>query len=437
MITKTEAISFLQDYLFMSSEKALNYLFESISIDGEEIALAKIEEMKKKEILCRHKTQIYPTTVNKGGKEVTVWRTYVKGTKGRRLIQRNTREALERELLKFYGVGATLSSIFEDWIDFRKNHTATSIGTIEDNISDWRTYYAGSELVSKPLKELTAVDVIKFFRELTKDRAYTKKRINNIKSVVSGMISFAVENGLCDTDVVEAARSSIKRMPCKQTSNKTDEVYSAEDVNTLLSYLHSLNSDDPYLYAIILMFNLFCRIGEVMAIKWSDIDYDNRTIYIHSQITESRDYINGEFRKKESHYEEHTKCHSDTGARYQYLTDDAIWVLEKMKDLSTGEFVFTVNGHFLLHNIVNRRLRTYCKECNIPYYSSHKIRFYNASSAYTPENLVRLSKVMGHRNTETTFKYIRNSLFQNSDISEMYSNIGYHEAGHAEVTQAK
>ena len=44
---------------------------------------------------------------------------------------------------------------------------------------------------------------------------------------------------------------------------------------------------------------------------------------------------------------------------------------------------------------------------------------------------------MGHRNTETTFKYKRNSLFQNSDTSEMYSNIGYHEAGHAEVTQSK
>ena len=26
-------------------------------------------------------------------------------------------------------------------------------------------------------------------------------------------------------------------------------------------------------------------------------------------------------------------------------------------------------------------------------------------------------------------------LFHNADISEMYSNIGYHGAGHAEVTQ--
>ncbi len=435
MITKTDALSFLQDSLCLSPEKALNYLLESIIMDGEEIALAKIEEMKKKEILSQHKTQIYSTTVNKGGKECTVWRTYVKGSNGRRLIQRNTKEALERELLAFYNPEKTLSDIFEDWIDFRKNHTATSIGTIEDNISDWKTYYSGSELVKKPLKELTPVDVIKFFRELTKDRAYTKKRVNNIKSVLSGMISYAVENGLCETDIVEAAKSSIKRMPCKQTSNKTDEVYSAENVNKLLTYLHSLDSDDPYLYAIILMFNLFCRIGEVMAIKWDDIDFEKRTIYIHAQITEARDYADGKFKKKESRYEEHTKCHSDTGARYQYLTDDAIWVLGKMKDLSTNEFIFMVNGHFLLHNIVNRRLQTYCKACDIPYYSSHKIRFYNASSAFTPENLVRLSKVMGHRNTETTLMYIRNAMSQNKDISEMYANIGYHGAGHAEVTQ--
>jgi hypothetical protein len=36
----------------------------------------------------------------------------------------------------------------------------------------------------------------------------------------------------------------------------------------------------------------------------------------------------------------------------------------------------------------NRRLKKYCKEAGVPYHSSHKIRFYNASTAFDGNNLI-------------------------------------------------
>ena len=56
----------------------------------------------------------------------------------------------------------------------------------------------------------------------------------------------------------------------------------------------------------------------------------------------------------------------------------------------------------------NEKLKKYCSECGIPYRSSHKIRFYNASSAYDGKNISVISKLMGHSQVSTTMHYLRN-----------------------------
>ncbi len=62
----------------------------------------------------------------------------------------------------------------------------------------------------------------------------------------------------------------------------------------------------------------------------------------------------------------------------------------------------------MITDLFNRRLKRYCEECGINYHSSHKIRFYNASSAYANgTNLSVISKLMGHSEVATTLHYLR------------------------------
>ena len=57
---------------------------------------------------------------------------------------------------------------------------------------------------------------------------------------------------------------------------------------------------------------------------------------------------------------------------------------------------FEPNGEIMTTDSFNRRLKKYCKEAGVPYHSSHKIRFYNASTAFDGNNLTTLSYLMGH-----------------------------------------
>ena len=101
--------------------------------------------------------------------------------------------------------------------------------------------------------------------------------------------------------------------------------------------------------------------------------------------------------------------HHSHGFRKQFLTDEALKILQKAKDLNpNGIYVFEPNGEIMTTDSFNRRLKKYCKEASVPYHSSHKIRFYNASTAFDGNNLTTLSYLMGHSETATTLHYLRN-----------------------------
>lgn len=76
--------------------------------------------------------------------------------------------------------------------------------------------------------------------------------------------------------------------------------------------------------------------------------------------------------------------------------------------IAIGIYVFEPNGEIMTTDSFNRRLKKYCKEAGVPYHSSHKIRFYNASTAFDGNNLTTLSYLMGHSETATTLHYLRN-----------------------------
>ena len=157
-------------------------------------------------------------------------------------------------------------------------------------------------------------------------------------------------------------------------------------------------------------FYLFIRVGETKAIRWEDIDYNNRLVYLHRQATCERT-LNDDltFSSRKVKVVNQMKGNTSHGFRKQFLTDEALKILHKAKELNpNGIYVFEPNGEIMTTDSFNRRLKKYCKEAGVPYHSSHKIRFYNASTAFDGNNLTTLSYLMGHSETATTLHYLRN-----------------------------
>lgn len=112
--------------------------------------------------------------------------------------------------------------------------------------------------------------------------------------------------------------------------------------------------------------------------------------------------------------------------RYEYLTDETIGILKQARQLNPdGEYVFMPYGKPMITTTFNERLKKHCSAAGIPYHSSHKIRFYVASTAYNGEDLTTLSRMMGHGNTVITLHYLRNTI-QDKDYSSVFAKLGTH-----------
>ncbi len=367
--------------------------------------------MANKKILEKHKYDIYYSESEKS------WRTYLPDdtkSNNRRPIKRKSKENLEKEIVKFYiekqkimnRESITLEELFKEWLMYKRDSTSVKAKTIQEYVYAWNKFFKGTNLAQMKIMEIRPVTLIRFFREVTKNRAYTYKRISNARSVLNGIMSYAIEEEIITHNPVSDV--NFKNFVYKPVQFQSDNVFSCDDTFKLLNYLKQII--EPYSLAIQLSFYLFIRIGETKAIKWTDIDYEKRTVSLRRQATCER-ILNDDltFSKRQIKVVNQMKGNTEHGFRNQYLTDEALKILTSARELNPcGIYVFEPNSSIMTTDSFNRRLKKYCTEAGVPYHSSHKIRFYNASTAYDGNNLTTISSLMGHSEVATTLHYLRN-----------------------------
>ena len=368
--------------------------------------------MLKKKILEEHKYTIYYI------EKENAYRTYLpddnKPNK-RRPIKRKSKEELEEAIISFYTelekinnpVYITLEELFKKWLIYKRDYTSAKPKTIQEYMNDYNKFIRDTELAKMCVKDITPIILIRFFRKLTKNRLYTYKRISNVRSILNGLMSYAIEEEIISYNPVRDV--NLKTFAYKPVENQRGNVFTEDDTIKLLSYLKNID-DEPYALAIQLFFYLFIRIGELKSIKIEDINLEEKNIYLHTQALTER-VLNDDltFSSREVTISNQMKGYTSHGYRYQYLTDEAVEIVKKALALNpNGTYLFEPQGKLMTTDRFNRRLKKYCEECGVKYHSSHKIRFFNASTSFLHgTDISIISKCMGHSQIATTMHYLR------------------------------
>ena len=420
--------------------KAILRLHDSLNcdtlLDTSITGLSNNKHMRelKKDLEKQIIEEIHPYKIYHGNDAKEQWITYLPDLKNegkRKKLRRTTYEELCKALIEFYRdqyhLDMTMEELFQDWARFRRDETSAKPGTVRKDVGLWKKYIStaapdGKQIGRMRVTDITTKLLYQYFRSLTKDREHTHQAVTNIRSILNGMLGYAVEREIIASNPVRDV--DIKRLSFKPTQSRPDDVYSYEEAQKLLDYLRTLE-DDPFVLAIRLDFNLFARIGEISGLKWENVDLEKRSICICNQITyEPQMNDDLTFSGKKMVTENYLKGCTDQGYRSEYITDDALEVLKKARTINPdGEFVFMPFGKPIVTLTFNKRLKKYCGEAGVPYHSSHKIRFYTASMAYNGENLAQISRMMGHSQVSTTLHYLRDAK-QNEDCSELFKKLG-------------
>lgn len=326
----------------------------------------------------------------------------------RKVISSNDYPGLIHKLYNhFYSVQTySLELFFEEWMKWRDQETSTSKKTIKENRFLWNALLKDRDITKVPMKDLTVQDYISYFRSITKDRKLTRKRFNDLKSILNSMIYLAIEKGIL-------THNCLRDINYKQFSFKAENIeirpFTEEERLKIIEKL-SCHMDDFYSLAILLDFHLVLRIGELKGLKWSDIHGD--FIRIQRFVNDKNEIV------------EDIKGHASAGKRDMPLTPSARQILEKIHELNPdSEYILIRNGQPLSTCTFNRHLKKCCNELGIEYRSSHKLRFSTASIMY--KNGVedtQLQKLLGHTTLSMTRHYLRNINSQ-EELTQQMSNI--------------
>ena len=322
-------------------------------------------------------------------------------------------QLLEKLYDEFYGTkNYTLSDIFPEWMRYRRDIEKKSSRTLDDHRGYWNNYMKDSKLVKMPIEKIKPRDIREFYESLLKEHEFTKETFEFFKTILNKLFDYTIEHlEVIQYNPVPSIKLDPYLSAFKPTRDTRNDVYKIKDRTKLLNYLESQDEQDIYSLMTQLAFRLIMRIGELKALKWSDIDGDY--INICRQTVERRE-MNDDltFEKRTLETIDRMKGNTESGKRFQALTPDAKVILEKIKKLNPdSEYIFLQpNGRQINTKTYNTHLKGFCENAGIEYHSSHKIRFTSASLLYDGTNLATLSQLLGHTTTQMTLHYFRNIL---------------------------
>ena len=354
----------------------------------------KIEEVRK----------IHPYSITPPTGSNKRWQTRYRGENGKYTnIQAPTEEALLEKLVTLYFSNAhidklTFANLFEEWLSYKKELTG-SPNTITRHKQHYKKYFESSKLHNMKLKQIDTLMLETECNRIVREFNLARKEWTNVKTILLGMFEYAVRKKYLSVNPMNDVKILVKYRQVIKKTGKT-QTYNTEELAELNRYLDAKYTEtgDLAFLAVQVNFYLGLRVGELVALKWSDWE-DETTLHI----------VREEIREQEHNLRyvaDHTKTHLD---RFVAVPPKAIELLNKIP--RQGEYIFTRNGERLTSRQIAYVLEKYAKRQGVQTKSTHKMRKTYASllaSNGVPLDAIR--ELLGHTDLSTTLGYIYNPL---------------------------
>lgn len=302
------------------------------------------------------------------------------------------------------GIRSDSRQRFEDYAEYvldLKEQRGDKHSTIADYRSLAKRVYP--EIGHIKLKDMQARDLNSFYTKLQKDGLnqrtggkLSNRTIQRYHRFVSVVLTQAVKEGLIPFNPASKAE------PPKAEKVEVNYMQPQE-----ISAIRNALELEPLKWKTLVHLLLItgARRGEIIGLKWKNVDFDNNRIYICNNIIYTPD---------RGVYESSPK--TESGKRYvalpletmQLLKEYRAWQIQERFKLGeyfiNQDFVFSQdNGNAIHPDSVNTWLARFSKRHDLPHINPHAFRHTMASLLYfNGVDSVSISKRLGHAQVSTT-----------------------------------
>ena len=310
----------------------------------------------------------------------------------------------------------TLNDLFPEWKAERLKDKSLNIKTVRRDNDHWNKYYKDHSIIHVPISKLTTKMLNDFFNATITKFNLSNREYNNMKSIMIALLRISIDEEIIVENPMNGIYIKAKFRAVRKKSDGS-KLYLNDEYDTLDTHLEEESTIESL--CIQLMFQLGVRIGEGVALKFSDIEYGKIAI---QRMEEKVHIFDGEkFKSAGVQIVEHLKKENDSEYRFILLTDIAKEIICKARALNPkGEFIFERNGERLTARAVTYWLSKYCRDAGITYKSPHCTRRTTASRLSTAGMpLDKIRDMLGQVDERTTLSYIYNPNTEQENLNIM------------------
>jgi len=297
----------------------------------------------------------------------------------------------------------TVKQLFDEWLNMKKfcvkeSTIANYVFKINKHLLN---FFGGMKFSSLSPK------LIFDFIQKKKSEGLSIKYISDMIVILKGLAKYTAKTYHCANEIVDI---EISRPPKKEL-----KLYSKSEQGTLKSAL--LEEIGPTRLGILLCLYTGIRIGELCALKWSDVDFNTSVLYISKTCQRIK---SGSSTKLVI-----TAPKSASSARIIPIPKFLLDILKDFAPSNHNCYFLSENEKIIEPRTMQYRFKSILKKANLPSTNFHSLRHIFATNCIEIGFDVKtLSEILGHRTVEITLnRYVHSSMSRKRECMELL-NIG-------------
>lgn len=283
----------------------------------------------------------------------------------------------------------TLNEFVDIWLKTFKKNTVKPASY--ERLAVSKHALEAYDICRKAIGEISFFDIQGYVNELV-EKGYSMSGLKKQLRIVTSPLKQAAA-----IKIIQADPSVGVRLPVETNLKKKSKdiiAYDKEQQDKLFSVIMK-NKENTGFLAVVFMIETGIRSGELLALKWKDIQLDRSRMHVHATIVLPS-------ATSKAVYQDSPKTKSSN--RIIPLTPRAKAILNMLKEHWENEWVFEgKNGRYSYKQLMYQTKKL-CKEAGVLYYGEHVFRHTFATNCYYKGIDVKiLSKLMGHSSVTVTY----------------------------------
>lgn len=335
-----------------------------------------------------------------------------------KVIYKTTRQAVLDEIIKRQNDNKEIEfiEIAKKWLNIRQHEV--SDGTWSKDFRFVHYFIEGSNLEHKRIDKIVYSDGIEWANScLQKKPNMKEKYFRNLHCQLNKLYDFAISEQIVTFNPLKNLSLHKDKFIPKTEHKDHDLIFSdLEKQEVKKKAYEEAEKGDTVSLGIVLLFCTGLRDGELCELRWKDIENSN-ILHVQRELVATADKERGKINGYKTVF--HTK--TKNGDRYIPLSQEALYVLEKQKEICISKSFSIEDEDFIFRRkkkdevlqcntrCFEPKLKRYCREIGMQELKSqHDIRrTFCTNLYYSGMPLKNIQKIMGHGSLKQTMDYIK------------------------------